>query len=441
MAKTIAIPVRGLLLALAMMIHAAAAHAFSIQEVKSPGGITAWLVEEKAVPLIAMTFGFRTGSTYDPPGKDGAVEFLSSMLDEGAGDILSANFQAERDALAFRMRFSVDKDSFTGTFQTLSRNRDRSFELLQLAVNRPRFDAEPLERVRQQLILNARDRAKDPQSLALNAWTKQILPGDPYDRDSSGSEDSIAKLSAGDLRAAHARIFMRRTLQVAVVGDIDAATLGPLLDKVFGGLPEGDPPPPLPPAKPVAGPSLKVIDVDTPQSLIVFGHDSILRDDPDFIPAYVMTEILGGDGFDSRLTNEVREKRGLTYGIGLGLSPMDRAGFMIGSLQTANETAGQALDVARAEIKRMAEEGPMPSELDEAKTYLTGSYALRFSSNSAIASQLLGLQQQNLGIDYVSKRNSLIDAVTLDQVKAQARRLLHAGKLVVTIAGRPQRVK
>lgn len=432
---------RGLLLALALFFHSAAAQAFAIQEVKSPGGITAWLVEEKAVPLIAMTFGVRTGSISDPPGKEGAADFLSAMLDEGAGGMLSSEFQAERDALAFRMSFSADKESFTGSFQTLSRNRERSFDLLRLAINQPRFDAEPLERVRQQLVLNARDRAKDPQNRALIAWMKQIVPGDAYDRDSGGSEETIAKLTADELRAAHARIFTRRTLQVAVVGDIDAATLGPLLDKVFGGLPEGEPVPPLPAPRPVAGPSLRVIDVDTPQSLIVFGHDSILRNDPDFIPAYVMTEILGGDGFDSRLTNEVREKRGLTYGVGFGLSPMDRVGFMIGSLQTANETAGQALEVARAEIARMAEEGPTQSELDEAKTYLTGSYPLRFSSNAAIANQLLGLQQQNLGIDYVSKRNSLIEAVTLDQVKAQARRLLHADKLVVTIVGKPQGLK
>ena len=174
------------------------------------------------------------------------------------------------------------------------------------------------------------------------------------------------------------------------------------------------------------------------QSVIVFGHEGIKREDPDFIPAYLMSEILGGGGFSSRLTEEIREKRGLTYGVGMGLSPLDRAGLYVGVLQTRNESAGDALKLVREVLANMAEKGPTQQELDEAKTFLTGSYALRFTSNGAIASQLLGLQQQNLGIDYVNRRNAMIEAVTLDQVKAQATRLLHPDRLIVSIVGKPQ---
>jgi zinc protease len=433
----------GLLLTLCVVLALpATARAFAIQEVTSPGGIKAWLVEEKAIPLLAMNFSFRGGAALDPAGKDGVSTFLTGMLDEGAGDMLSEAFQSKKEQLAFRMSFDVGDDFFEGSFQTLSKNRDESLDLLRLAITSPRFDPEPMERVRRQFLVSVRDKKKDPQSIAWQAWVEQILPGDPYARRTSGTEETMQAMTADDLRAAHRRIFNRENLQVAVVGDITAAELGPLLDKVFGGLPEKAPPlPDLPPAKPEMGPKLQVIDRDMPQSVIVFGHDGILRSDPDFIPAFIMAEILSGSGLTSRLSEEIREKRGLTYGVSFDISPSARSGFYLGFLQTKNETAGEALDVARQVIAKYAAEGPTQAELDAAKTYLTGSYGLRFSSNAAIASQLLGLQQQNLGIDYIKKRNALVEAVTLDQVKAQAKRLLHPDRLIVTVVGRPEGLK
>jgi len=431
--------VRSVILATGLLwAFSLAAHAITIQEVKSPGGITAWLVEEKAVPLMAMNFSFRSGSAHDPEGREGAAEFLTGMMDEGAGDMLAEEFQRKRDELAFRMSFSADSDFFEGSFQTLTRNRKASVDLLKLAITSPRFDPEPLERVRQQFLLNVKDKQQDPQSIAWRAWVQKAMPGDPYARPGDGTEASMSAMTAEDLRATHRRIFNRDTLQVAVVGDISAAELAPLLDEIFGGLPASAPREELPPAKLAAGPQQQVIARDMPQSVIVFGHEGILRSDPDFIPAFVMSEILGGGGLSSRLSEEIREKRGLTYGVSFGLSPMERAGLYVGMLQTRNESAGDALAVTREVLAKMAAEGPTQAELDEAKTYLTGSYALRFSSNAAIARQLLGLQQQNFGIDYVERRNALVEAVTLEQVKAQAKRLLHPDRLIVTVVGRPE---
>jgi len=431
--------VRSVILATGLLwAFSVAAHAITIQEVKSPGGITAWLVEEKAVPLMAMNFSFRSGSAHEPEGREGAAEFLTGMMDEGAGDMLAEEFQRKRDELAFRMSFSADSDFFEGSFQTLTRNRKASVDLLKLAITSPRFDPEPLERVRQQFLLNVKDKQQDPQSIAWRVWVQKAMPGDPYARPGDGTEASMSAMTAEDLRATHRRIFNRDTLQVAVVGDISAAELAPLLDEIFGGLPASAPREELPPAKLAAGPQQQVIARDMPQSVIVFGHEGILRSDPDFIPAFVMSEILGGGGLSSRLSEEIREKRGLTYGVSFGLSPMERAGLYVGMLQTRNESAGDALAVTREVLAKMAAEGPTQAELDEAKTYLTGSYALRFSSNAAIARQLLGLQQQNFGIDYVERRNALVEAVTLEQVKAQAKRLLHPDRLIVTVVGRPE---
>lgn len=434
---------RNFLLAFGLLwAFSAAANAFTIQEVTSPGGIKAWLVEEKAIPLMAMNFSFRSASAEDPEGKDGVSEFLTGMMDEGAGSMLSKEFQKKREELSFRMSFDSGNDFFEGSFQTLTRNRKESVELLKLAITEPRFDAEPLERVRQQFLLNVKEKEQDPQAIASQAWMEEILPGDTYARRNEGTEATMSAITADDLRAAHRRIFNRDSLQVAVVGDISAKELGPLLDEIFGGLPEHAPDAAkLSAAKPAEGPKLKVIDRDMPQSVIIFGHEGILRSDPDFIPAYVMSEILGSGGLTSLLSEEIREKRGLTYGVSFGLAPSQRGGLYVGMLQTKNASAGEALKAAKEVLAKFAAEGPSQEQLDEAKTFLTGSYALRFSSNSAIANQLLGLQQQNLGADYVQKRNAMVDAVTLDQVKAQAKRLLHPDRLIVTVVGKPEGIK
>lgn len=428
------------LLCLAFVAIAAATpgFAFTIEQVISPGGIKAWLVQDKAIPLIAMSYAFKGGSAYDPAGKEGLANFITGMLDEGADDLDSAAFQRKRDELAFKMSFDVGRDYFTGSFQTLSRNRDASFDLLRKALTKPRFAADAVERVRKQFLLAARDQAQDPEQVAATAWMQQALPGDPYAHDPDGADTTIATITPGDLRDAHHRIFTRATLRIAVVGDIDATSLGRLLDQTFGGLPVGAPPPDLPAPRLTAGPNLKVIQHGIPQSVIMFGEAGLKRSDPAFIAAYIMSEILGGGSFSSRLTTEIREKRGLTYGVGASLVPLSRLGLLMGSLATRNEKAGEALALVKQELNRMAKEGPTQAELDEAKTFLMGSYALRFSGNAAIAGQLLSIQQENLGIDYIEKRNARVAAVTLDDVKAQAARILDGDKLIVTVVGKPE---
>ncbi|MCB1380126.1 MAG: insulinase family protein [Alphaproteobacteria bacterium] len=429
---------RLVLVVLSLWLGTVSARAFTVQEVTSPGGIKAWLVEEHSIPLMALNFSFRSGATSDPQGRAGLANFLSGMLDEGAEDIDSATFQKRRDELAFRMSFDAGRDFFEGAFQTLTRNRDPSVELLRKAITAPRFDAAPLDRVRQQILVGLQAKADDPQRIASTAWMALALGDDPYAADTDGTAATVAAITAEDLQAAHARIFDRGTLQVSAVGDISAAELGPMLDRIFGGLARGDPQPGRPI---IAGfttrPGLKVVPRDIPQSVIVFGHEGPLRDDPAFIPAFVMSEILGGS-FEAWLTREIREKRGLTYGVSAGLSPLRRLGLFVGSLSTRNEKAAEAFDLVKSTMRRMVEEGPSQKELDDAKTFLTGSYALRFTSSMAIAGQLLGLQQQGLAHDYIARRNDLIAAVTLDQVQAEAKRLLHPDRLTVTVVGRPE---
>ncbi len=410
----------------------------TIQRVTSPGGIQAWLVESRTVPLMAMHFGFQGGAAQDPEGQEGLAYFVSGMLDEGAGDLDSLAFQERQEELAVRMNFEATRDAFVGSFQTLTKNRDAAFELLRLALNEPRFDADAVARIKGQILTGLKFDANNPRKVASREWFRLAFQGHPYANPVKGDETSVASLGPDDLKRYAGRVFARDTLKIAVVGDIDAKTLGAALDRIFGGLPETSDLKSVPEATLPAGAKRKVVDMDVPQSVVQFGHQGIKRKDEDFIPSYVLNYILGGGGFNSRLMEEVREKRGLAYSVYSYLSPYRNGAVYIGSVATENKSVGKSLDVIRSELKRMAEHGPTAEELKNAKQYLTGSYALRFDTSSKIASQLLWVQILELGIDYVDKRNALIEAVTLDQVKRVARRLLKADDLIVTIVGKPK---
>lgn len=413
--------------------------AMNVQKVVSPGGIEAWLVESRQVPLVTMRFAFSGGAAQDPEGKEGLAHFVSGMLDEGAGDLDSTAFQELQEELAVRMEFDAGRDVFTGAFQTLTRNRDKAFELLRLALTEPRFDQDALERIKGQILTGLKFDDNDPRKVASREWFSLAFAGHPYARPTKGVASTVAGITAEDLREYVRRVFARDTLKVAVVGDIDAETLGQVLDKVFGDLGEKSDLAPVPEVKPAKGPLRKVVEMNVPQSVVQFGHQGIKRKDEDFVASYVLNYILGGGGFNSRLMEEVREKRGLAYSVYSYLSPYRYAAVYVGSVATENKSVGRSIEVIQAELKRMAEKGPTEEELKNAKQYLTGSYALRFDTSSKIANQLLWVQIEDLGIDYTDKRNSLIEAVTLEDVRRVAQRLLQADALIVTIVGKPQK--
>ena len=430
-----------LVLALAMGVALARpANAMKIQTVKSPGGIEAWLVEEHSVPLVAMRFAFRGGSSQDPEGKGGVANFLSAMLDEGAGDLTSSQFQESQEELAMRMSYTDSRDAFYGNFETLTENRAESVKLLRLALTKPRFDADAVERIRKQLLASLVYAERDPDKVAAKAWFASAFPNHPYGRSASGTDESVKAITAGDLEAFRKRNFARDNLKISVVGDIDAATLGKMLDEIFGDLPAKAELSDVPQTQPITGGLEKVIEMAVPQSVAVFGLPSIKRKDPDFMTAFVLNHILGGGGFASQLMEEVREKRGLAYSVYSYLMPEDHASVMLGSVATKNESIAESLSVIRDVLKHMATTGPSETELDNAKKYLVGSYALRFDTSGKIASQLLGLQMEEFGPDYIEKRNSLIDAVTLADIKRVSAKLLDPSQLIVTVVGKPEKI-
>ncbi len=413
------------------------ASATKIERIVSPGGIMAWLVQEPSVPLIAFDFAFKGGATQDPPEKAGVATMATALLDEGAGDIDSRSFHERLEARAIEIGFTATRDYVSGSLRTLTENQDEAFELLKLALTAPRFDAQDVERIREEMLSGLRRATTSPNELASQRWWATAFAGHPYARPPRGTLQSVPAITAEDLRAFTRKVFARDNLKIGIVGNIDARAAGMLIDQVFGTLPAHSALLPVATASPQGLGQKIAIDLDVPQSVLIIGGAGILRKDPDFMAAFVLNHILGGSAFSSRLYKEVREVRGLAYSVYSAMMPLDYAALFLSGTATRSDRAGQALEVMEAEIRKLAEAGPTEEELAKAKSFLTGSYALRFDTSTKIAEQLVQIQLDDLGIDYIDKRNGLVNAVTLADVKRVAKRLLEANMLV-TVVGRPQ---
>ncbi|PNE10966.1 MAG: peptidase M16 [Beijerinckiaceae bacterium] len=414
--------------------------ASTVQKVVSKGGVEAWLVEDYAIPFVALEFAFKGGATQDPAGKPGATTLLSGLLDEGAGAYDSDGFHRALDEEAIEMSFSADRDILTGRMQSLSRNSARAFALLQLAVTEARLDAESFERVVRQIAAGLQREANDPDFVAGRSLRALAYPNHPYGQPVRGELSTLPTLTRANLIQMRSATFARDNLKIAAVGAIDEATLAGRLDDVFGGLPQKAS---LNLVAPGAffGTGTRHVDViDVPQSTIRFGREGLARRDPDFIPAMVVNHILGGGIFSARLFREVREKRGLAYSVFSQLVTYDHAAMFYGGTSTKNERAAESMAVIEKEISSLSDFGPTEEELDKAKKYLIGSYALRFDTSTKIAGQLVNLQSEGFGVEYLDERNKLIAAVTMEDAKRASKRLFGDTKLLVTVAGNPERI-
>ena len=421
----------------ASILFAARAGATTIERVVSPGGIEAWLVHEQAVPLIAVEFAFAGGAVQDPPGKAGTAALTASLLDAGAGDLDSTAFTDRLERKAIQMNFSAQRDTIHGTLRTLTENRDDAFELLRLAVTAPRFDAKDVEISRAQILSLLRRETTSPTDIASRRWWETAFEGHPYGRPVNGTSETVSSVSIADLKSYAQRVLARRNLKIAVVGDIDAETLKVLLDRTFGALPEK---PELYPIANVAPRGLGrriEVSLDVPQTVVDFGGPGIPRQDPDFMAAYLINHILGGGSTDSRLYQEVREKRGLAYSVSDSLVWLDHAAVLLGGTATRADRAGETVDLIEKEIRHFAEDGPTAGELVETKRYLNSAFVLNLDSSTKIAALLVQLELDGFGIDYFSRRTAMIEAVTLDDARRVAKRLLDKG-LLVTVVGKPQ---
>lgn len=405
-----------------------------IQQVTSPGGIRAWLVEDHNIPFAAMSIRFMGGTSLDDPARPGAVNLMTALIEEGAGPMDAQGFAKARDSLAADFQFNADLDGVSVAARFLTENRDQALDLLHQALTAPRFDPDAIERVRGQVLSVLRANAKDPDTIAGEALMARAFGDHPYGRDGNGTEDSVNSLTRDDILAAWKGALARDRIFVAVAGDVTAAALGPMLDRLLGDLPATGAPQPGRVEINAKG-GLRQVSFPGPQSAIHFYQGGIRFEDPDYFAAAVLNEILGGDRFNSRLMTELREKRGLTYGVGTAISAWEHGEMLSGSLSVANENAATAIQVIRDQWADVAAHGVGTAELEAAKTYMTGSYPLRFDGNARIAGALVGMQILGLPVDYPATRNARIEAVTAEDVKRVAARLLRPDQLFFVVVG------
>ena len=413
--------------------------AVEIQEVTSPEGFEAWLVEEHSIPFVALEIRFKGGASLDPEGKRGVVNLMTGLIEEGAGDMDARAFIEARDELAASFSFDVHDDALSVSARFLTENRDEAVALLREALVNPRFDEEAVERVRAQVLSGIRSELNDPNRIAGHAFDKLAFGDHPYGSARDGTLESVAALTRDDMVAAHKAVLAKDRVYVGAAGDITAEELGGIIDTLLADLPETGAPMPETAELSLTG-GVTLVPFETPQSVTLFGHVGIDRDDPDFFAAYVANEIFGGGGRQSRLSDEVREKRGLTYGVGTFLADYDYADLLLGQFASANDRMAEAIEVVQQEWERISNEGVTEAELEEIKTYLTGAYPLRFDGNGPIARIMVGMQMQGLTPDYINTRNDKVNAVTLDDVKRVSARIYRPEELRFVVVGRPDGV-
>ena len=427
---------RAAAVALVLTLSAAPALATTIERVVSPGGVEAWLVHETAVPLITVNFAFAGGAAQDPAGKVGTANLMASLLDEGAGDFDANAFQDRLDRKAVQLSFRAGRDHIRGTLRTLAENSDEAFDDLRLALTEPRFDSADVEINRAQILSALRRQLKSPTALAALRWWQTAFAGHAYGRPVGGTLEAVPAITIDDLKTYQHRVLARDNLKIAIVGDIDADAAKTMLDRVFGALPAKAQLTPVAPAMPQGLGRRVNIDLDVPQTVIDFGGAGIARNDPDFFAAYIINDIFGGGSFSSRLYHEVRQKRGLVYSVGDSLVWYDGSAVFFGSTATRADRADETVGLIEQEIHRLADDGPTADELAKAKAYLNSSFVLNLDTSTKVAALLVQLQLDHLGIDYIDRRQQMIEGVTLDDARRVAKRLLGGG-LLVTVVGRP----
>ncbi|MCB5199392.1 insulinase family protein [Loktanella sp. TSTF-M6] len=415
----------------------AAFAAVEIQEVTSDGGITAWLVEDHSIPFTALEIRIEGGASLDLPGKRGASNLMMGLLEEGAADMDAQAFQTRREELSAGFGFDIGDDVTSISARFLTENQDDSIALLRQALIEPRFDQSAIDRVRAQVLSGIASDAKSPNAIAGDTLNAGAFPDHPYGSSSTGTAESVAALTRDDIVTAWQNALTRDRIYVGAVGDITPEALGEVLDTLLGELPAEGPPLPEDTTFALDG-GITVVDFPTPQSVALFGHAGMERDDPDYFAATILNEALGAGGFESRLMDEVREKRGLTYGVSTFLVPKDHAPMVLGQLASSNDTIAEAIEVVRDEWAKIAQDGMTQEELDRVKLFLTGSYALRFDGNANIASILVGMQMIGLPRDYVVNRNDYIEAVTLEEVNRVAADLYRPEDLHFVVVGQPE---
>ncbi len=417
-------------------------NALDVKEVNYYKDKKAWLVNNNNLPIVAIKFAFKAGSGIDFKGKKGTANLTASLLDEGAGNYSAKEFKKVLADNSITLNFSVSHDNFYIDLYTLKENLDLSFQLLDLALTKPIFKLEEVNRIKGNIKLILEESYKDPDEIASRIFREVLFEGHPYKYDTLGVLEDIDKIEKQDLE-----LFLKTNLRldnfyVAASGDINETELKKYLKKYFKKFDKKNKiTSNIPIHKKKIEPKIYLHKKDLRQSTIMFAGEGISRNDPYFYPAYVMNYILGGGGFFSKLTTEIREKRGLVYSVYSYLYRYDKYNFFSGGAETSNENVDKVIKIIKEEIMKVKKEGVSEEELKNAKNYLINSYVLRLDSNKKVASILLNTQMDGLNTDFFEKRNDYINSVSLKDIKKIASKILDENQIFFLVIGEPSNLK
>ncbi|HYD18149.1 MAG TPA: pitrilysin family protein [Patescibacteria group bacterium] len=426
------------LLACATPAQASRDKILDIQVLKSAGGVEVWLVEDHSVPVVSLNFSFEGGLGFDPEDKPGVGRLVSILLDEGAEKLKSQDFQAKLSDNAISMSFTAGRDAFYGRLQTLSKNRDLGFDLLRMALTAPRFDQDAIDRMKAANVSEISENMGDPSWLVARSFNGMLFEGHYYSRPGYGNLASMATITRRDLQQFVKEQFGRDVLKIAIAGDITPAQVKAAVDHIFGALPEKAGNVELPPATLAYAGKTILLPLEAPQTYIISAQPALPRNDKDWHAAMIMNYILGGGSFNARLMKEIREKRGLTYGVYSSITNMKNADIIQANMSASNEKVEEAVRLLKESWASMAKDGPTADELADAKSYLTGSLLLQLTSTGDISGALNDIQRDGLGPDYINNRNAMVNAVSMADVKRVSAKLLQADKLTTILVGKPK---
>ncbi len=428
----------GLVIFFGISAHASCDKFLPIKEIKTPGGLSVWVVEDNSLPVVAVQFLFLdSGSANDPDNLQGLARMLSNTMDEGAGELDSQAFQKALADHSITLMFKAGRDSFGGELKTLTRHQDKAFELLTLALNKPRFDEEPVNRMRAGNITRIKSALSEPEWMAARLINDKAHEGHPYGKNSGGTLFSLARIKPEDLRKFKDTYLTRDRLLIAAAGDIKPETLGPAIDKAFGSLPAKAPANTIADTKPTNPGKIFLYEQPIPQTMVQVMLPAFDRKDKDYYALQMMNYIYGGAGFGSRLMEEAREKKGLTYGIYSGVQDYRHADMLNITTSTKNDSAAEMLSIIRAQMTALQTNKVSEKELADAKSFIIGSMPLALSSTENIAEMVLGLRADDLPIDYLDHFADYMRAVTADDVQRVAKRVLEPKAMTTVLVGKP----
>ncbi|MBF0382495.1 MAG: insulinase family protein [Magnetococcales bacterium] len=431
------IVVLSLVLFFSKPIIVTAAWSPEVSRFNGPGGMQVYHVASDANPLVVVKLLVRGGSGYDPENKPGVANLVAWMFNEGGGDLDSEAFQEKLSYYGISLSASAGSDAMTVSMSTLSTHLDVAWSMMMDAMLKPKFAQADFDRAVAEEIASLKQAKEKPGSVAADALNREIFGNHPYGRPAKGSLSSISSITTADLEKYHDEVFRLPTMVLAVAGDITLKKLKKLTNDSFvqvNHLPSSLTP--IPFAFTKTGKKSQHIELDVPQTAIRFGGVGINRHDPDYYAMVVMNQILGGGGFSSRLTKEIREKRGLTYGVYSYFSPLAAQGPFVIGMQTKTASVEESKKLIRHELKRMATQDVGSEELEDIKRYLTGSFPLNLDGLGKLAGTWGVIGFYNRGLDYLEMWPNRVREVSKKDIRRVARRILNFNRLHIVTVGR-----